>query len=338
MKKTWELFKQIFQKWSDDGVSDYAAALAYYTIFSLAPLLLIAVAIASIVYGQRQVAQDQLINQIGQAVGADAARYVHHLILNASQPSRSITASAIGLVTLLLGAMRVFGQLKQMLNKIWGVQLQDGAVKGFLKRYLLSFLMVLGVGVLLLAMIIASTALAAVTRYLGQQMGQTAILLQIANIVVSLLIFTLLFAMIYRILPDRNIPWSDVWVGAAVTSLLFNAGKALIGLYLAHSSVASPYGAAGSLVLLLVFIYYSALILFFGAEFTEVYARIFGSYARAAAGAARSEPTPAAPPVRPTAPASPPLRAALHGGGLALGVAALVFVRQVFRSGQKPSH
>ena len=326
MNQIWDLLKQTYQKWSSDDVTEYAAALAYFTIFSLAPLLIIAVAVAGLIFG-RQEAQAHLIAQIQQAIGAEAANAAHQMIANTSHMGRSLTAIAIGLATLLLGAMRIFIELKKMLNKIWNVKVEQGGVRIFFERYLWSFLMVLGVGLLLLAMIIVSAALSYVTRFLGNELGSTAQLWQVANTITSFIIFTLLFAMIYKFLPERRIPWGDVWVGALVTSILFTAGRFLIGLYLGRATVASPYGAAGSLVILLIFIYYSALILFFGAEFTEVYARCYGSQKKLG-GAAAGETTREAPRAMASAPSFG--QAVSRGGLLLFSVATLTFLRKLF--------
>jgi membrane protein len=279
------LVKETFSEWSADKASRLAAALAYYTVFSLAPLLIIVIAIASVVFAN---AQQQLLEQVQQLVGAEGAEQVRTMIEQTSQPSASIPATIIGVVTLLLGASGVFGQLQDSLNTIWEVQPKPGrGILAVVKDRFLSFSMVLGIGFLLLVSLVVSTALSALTTVVGEELGIAAAAGQVANIVISFAVTTLLFAMIYKVLPDVEIDWSDVWIGAAVTALLFTLGRFLIGLYLGRSAVGSAYGAAGSLVVILLWIYYSAQILFLGAEFTQVYARRHGSRIMPAANAIR---------------------------------------------------
>lgn len=283
MKKIWFVLRDSFNKWRQDDVIEYSAALAYFTIFSLAPLLIIAVAIAGIIYG-RSTAQERLMAQLNETVGGHAADFIRTMLVRASQTGHSLTATLIGIATLLVGAMRIFGELKKMLNRIWGIQPpQGGVVRSYLREYLFSFLMVLLVGFLLLAMIVISTLLTSLNQHLGNQFGGIPYAWEAVNMVTSFVVVTLLFAMIYKILPDVSVLWSDVWHGAIIAGVLFTLGKYLIGLYLGRGSVASPYGAAGSLVIVLIFFYYSALILFFGAEFTAVYSLRLGSRRQAGA-------------------------------------------------------
>lgn len=275
------LIKLTYQGWKEDKASRLSAALAYYTIFSLAPLLLIVIAITGLFWEQSAV-QSQVMNQIEGLVGAEGRTFVSGLLESASNPARGIAATIVGIITLLFGALGVFNELHNALNTIWEVKEEE--TKGFLESVkrvifsrLLSFTMVLGIGFLLLVSLVISAGLSAVQETVGNAIPVSEILLQIVNLIVSIGVITVLFALIFKYLPDAEIAWRDVWLGAFATALLFSLGKFLIGLYLGNSAVASSFGAAGSLVLLLLWIYYSAQILFFGAEFTQVYANKYGS-------------------------------------------------------------
>jgi membrane protein len=263
--------------WSEDRAARLAASLAYYTIFSLAPLLIIAIAIAGLAFG-REATQGQIVNQIGGLVGSEGAKGIQALIENASKPSSGVIATTFGIIVLLIASSGFFGQLQDGLNTIWEVKPRPGrGILGIIKDRFLSFTMVLGIGFLLLVSLVLSAGLVALGEFLGRFMPGTVIVGYVLNIVLSLLVITLLFAMIFKVLPDVKISWRDVWIGAAVTALLFTVGKSLLGLYLVKANIASAYGAAGSLVVILVWVYYSAMILFFGAEFTQVYANRYGS-------------------------------------------------------------
>lgn len=283
MKETaWELIKETYSDWSEDKASRLAAALAYYTIFSIAPLLIIIIAVAGLAF-EREAVNGQIEAQMQGLVGADGAGLIQEMVAGASNESKSIVATIIGVVTLLLGATGVFGQLQESLNTIWEVEPRsDRGILGILRDRFLSFTMVLGIGFLLTVSLVISAGLAALNEYMSGLLDNTLYLGELINFVVSFGVITLLFAMIYKILPDVEIAWSDVWVGAVATALLFTIGKFLLGLYLGHSTVASSYGTAGALVVILLWIYYSAQILFLGAEFTQVYARRFGSHIRPA--------------------------------------------------------
>jgi membrane protein len=275
-----ELLKETFSEWSEDKAQRLAAALAYYTIFSVAPLLVIAIAVASFIFSRfgGQGVQSQVVAQIGGLVGGKGADLIKAMIQGALKPSSSILATVIGVATLLFGATGLFVSIQDALNTVWEVTADAGSgVLGMVKNRLLSFAMVLLVGFLLLLSMLVSIVLSALTNYFGGFLPDALSLSKILNPIIFFALITLLFAMIYKFLPDVEISWGDVWIGAAVTSLLFNIGKYLIGLYLANSSVASVYGAAGSLAVLLIWIYYSAMIFLLGAEFTQVYAKKFGS-------------------------------------------------------------
>ena len=274
------IFKLTYQDWKEDRASRLAASLAYYTIFSLAPLLVIAIAVAGFIWQQKAV-EAQLITQIQSLVGIEGANFVADLIKSASNPSDGIIATIVGLVTLLFGALGVFNELHNALNVIWEVKEEKAesflqAVKKAIVDRFLSFTMVLGIGFLLLVSLVISAGLSATQEMLGNTFPIPEFSLQLLNLIISIGVITVLFAMIYKYLPDAEIPWRYVWPGAFVTAILFSLGKMLIGLYLGNSAVASAFGEAGSLVLLLVWVYYSAQILFFGAEFTQVYANIYG--------------------------------------------------------------
>jgi membrane protein len=267
-------------KWSADRAPRLGAALAYYTVFSLAPLLVIVIAIAGFVFGQ-EAAQGYIVQQIGALVGERSARAIQDMVENARQPTTGILATIIAVVTLLLGASGVFGQLQDALNTIWEVKAKPGrGFMGLLRDRFLSFVAVLGTGFLLLVSLVLSAALAALGKVLSGMLPAPESVLQGLNFIVSIAVITVMFGMIFKFLPDATIRWNDVWIGAAVTALLFTLGKFAIGLYLGKSNVASVYGAAGSLVILLVWVYYSSQILLFGAEFTAVYANRYGSRIR----------------------------------------------------------
>jgi membrane protein len=277
LKVTWDLLKEVFKDWREDRASRLAAALAYYTIFSLAPLLIIAIAVAGLAVG-REATQGQIVNQISGLIGPEGAQGIETLIENASKPSSGMIATSLGIIVLLMGASGFFGQLQDGLNTIWEVRPRPGrGIVGIIRDRFLSLTMVLGVGFLLLVSLVISAGLVAVGKFVGSFMPGIVVLAYAVNATFSFLLITLLFAMIFKILPDVTISWSDVWIGAAATSFLFAIGKLLVSLYLAKSGIASAFGAAGSLVVILMWVYYSALILFFGAEFTQVYANRYGS-------------------------------------------------------------
>jgi membrane protein len=276
-KSIFSLLKEAFREWREDEALQLGAALAYYTIFSIAPMLLVVIAVAGLVFG-REAVQGQLDNQIQGLVGAQGADAIQTMVANADRHSGGMWATVIAFATILFGATGVFTQLQTTLNHIFGVKQKPGqGIKGLLRARAAAFGMLLGIGFLLLVSLVISAALAAAGNYLLGLFPATEVILQALNFVVSFAVITVLFAMIYRFLPDVKIAWRDVWFGAAVTALLFTIGKFLIGLYLGNSSVASVYGAAGSLVVVLLWAYYSSQILFFGAELTEVWARRRGS-------------------------------------------------------------
>ena len=272
------LLKQTASEWMEDDAPSLGAALAYYTVFSLAPLMTIAIAIAGFFFG-KEAAQGQIFDELRVLLGEEGGKAIEEMVQSASaQPTVGVVATVISVIILLFGASGVFGQLQASLNRIWGVKPKPGrGVLGMIQDRLLSFGFTLVVGFLLLVSLLLTAGIALVADWAGGLMPASETLAQLLNFVLSLAIITLLFAMIFKFLPDAKIAWRDVWIGAFLTALLFTVGKFALGLYLGKSSVASSYGAAGSLIVLLLWVYYSSQILFFGAEFTQVYANRFGS-------------------------------------------------------------
>lgn len=315
------MLKEAFHDWRDDQAPRLGAALAYYAVFSLAPLLLIAIAIAALVFGE-EAARGQVVQEIQGLLGKDGGKLVEEAIQNARQPSEGIWATVLGVAGLLLGASGAFNELKSALNTIWEVApRKGGGLKGLLKDRLLSFAMVLVIGFLLLVSLVVSAALTALGNGLGRFVPSELPVLQAVNVVASLAVVTLLFAMLFKYVPDAEVEWRDVWAGAFATAVLFTVGKLAIGLYLGSRSVGSAYGAAGSLVIVLVWVYYAAQILFFGAELTQVYASRHGSRIGDAAperppGTAKRKPEPK--PAREPAPR--PVRAPAHRPPLGPGL------------------
>lgn len=281
-KQVWRLLKAAFQGWNDDNASRLAAALAYYTIFSIAPLLILVIAIAGLFFDSAAV-RDQLMGQIQSLVGSDGADFLRTALDNANRPGQNSgwIATIISLVLLLVGATGVLVQLQIALNEVWEVKADpELGFKNLLRKRLLSLGMLLAIGFLLLVSLVLSSVIAGFSSYFQSIMPGLDSLVQLLNFVVSFALTTLLFALIYKYVPDVVITWGDVWFGAAVTALLFSIGKFVIGLYLGNSSFGSSYGAAGSVIILLVWVFYSAQILFFGAELTQVFAQRFGSQIR----------------------------------------------------------
>ena len=273
----WGLVKDTFISWDEDRAPRLAAALSYYTIFALAPLLIIAIAIAALFFDEAQV-RTSILEQLGGLIGSSGRQAIEAMIEGARQPTTGTIATIIGVITLLIAAGGLFGVLQDALNTIWEVQPKPGrGIWGMLKDRFFSFAMVLGTGFLLLVSLLISTALAATGKLVaGEAYGQTLMWRGI-SFVVSFGVTSLLFTLIFKVLPDAKIRWRDVWIGAVVTAALFSLGRFLISWYLGHTATESSYGAAGSLVALLIWVYYSSQILFLGAEFTQVYAQAYGA-------------------------------------------------------------
>jgi membrane protein len=283
------LLKKAASAWNDDDASSMGAAIAYYTLFSIAPLLVMVIAIASIIFG-REAAQGHIIGQLQGLVGPEGASAIEGLIRGASNSGGSVFAVILGTVTLMIGATTVFAELYADMNKIWRLAAPPKAsgIVQLLRTRILSFGMILGIGFLLLVSLVISAALNALGDWWGSHFAGWEVVVKVANSLFSVAILMGAFAMIYKFMPRAEIKWKDVWVGAGVTALLFEIGKFLIGIYLGKANVASGFGAAGSLAILLVWIYYSAQIFLLGAEFTWVYAYRHGSRS----GEAPPEPAP----------------------------------------------
>ena len=274
----WPLLKQAFREWNEDEAPRLSAALAYYTIFSLAPVLVIVVAVAGLAFGADEV-RGAIVEQARGLLGESGADLVLNMLREASRPKDSVVAMAVALVALLLGASSLFAQLQEALNTVWDVEPRTGrGVIGLVKDRFLSFAMVLGVGFLLLVSLVMAAALQAVRTFAEGEVAALAPVFQALGFVLDLAVTTLLFAMLYKFLPDVELRWSDVWTGALATAVLFTVGKFALGAYIGRGAVGSAYGAAGSLAIVLVWVYYSAQILLFGAELTQVYARQRGSW------------------------------------------------------------
>ena len=277
-QEIWSVVKESLVAWIDDYAPSMGAALAYYTIFSIAPLLLIVIAVAGFFFGE-DAARGAIFAQLHGMLGTEGAAAVQGLLKSVNHPAESIVATLIGLITLLIGATTVFGELQDALNRIWRAPAaaNSGGLASLLRARVLAFGMILGIGFLLMVSLLLSAGLAALGTWWGPLFGGWEALLHLVNFVVSFAIITALFAMIYKIMPRVAVAWRDVWIGAAVTALLFTVGKFLIGLYIGKSGVTSGFGAAGSLVVLLLWVYYSTQIFLLGAEFTWVYAHRYGS-------------------------------------------------------------
>lgn len=276
MAKLTGLLQEAAAGWVEDKATRLSAALAYYSAFSLAPLLLIAISIAGLVFGE-EAAQGVVQEQLSSAIGRQGASALESMIAEAQKSGSSGVMTLVGVVLLLFSASGVFGQLKDALNTVWELETKPGrGVVGIIKDRFLSMTMVVGVGFLLLVSLILSAAISGLTDYLTTIIPLPEIVWQSANFLIGFLVATLLFAMIFKVLPDANVRWSQVWYGALLTALLFSVGRFLLGLYLGREETASAYGTAGALILVLLWVYYSSLILLYGAEFTQAYARSTG--------------------------------------------------------------
>ncbi len=274
----WVLVKGAASAWVDDYAPSMGAALSYYTVFSLAPLLLIVIAIAGLVFGP-DAARGEIFGQLRGLMGDDAAKAVEGLLASVSQPFESIAATVVGIVFLLVGATSVFGELQDALDRIWRAPMRAKASGwwSLARARLLSFGMIFGIAFLLMVSLVLGAVMAALGKWWGGFFGGWEVLAQVANAFIGFAMTMAVFAFIYKFMPRVKIRWGDVWLGALVTSLLFTGGKTLIGLYIGTSGIASGFGAAGSIIVVLVWVYYSAQIFLMGAEFTWVYARTFGS-------------------------------------------------------------
>ena len=285
LKPTYELLKQTVSEWIDQGVSRLGAALAFYTLFAIAPLFVIVLGIASLWFGE-EAARHELFSQVSGLIGSEGGEAIQALVSAAHKPMTGAWSTVVAVATLFVGATGVFVELQDALNSIWGVRRMPGrGLRNFIKDRLLSFALVVGIGFLLLVSLVISAGLSALGTFMVGLLPAQANIWQGINFVISFGVITLLFAMIFKVLPDARIVWRDVWIGAVITAFLFNLGKLLVGLYLGRSSVTSAYGAAGSLVIVLLWVYYSAQILFFGAKFTKIYSDRYRSHLEPVPGA-----------------------------------------------------
>ena len=278
LRNAWQLVREAASEWSNDKAPRLGAALSYYTIFSLAPVLLMTIAVAGLVLGP-QAAEGHIVTQLAGLLGADAAKAIQTLLEKANHKSSGILATVVGSVTLIVGATGVLIELQDALNTVWKVVTKPGrGIKGILRDRMLSFGIVLGFGFLLLVSLVLSAAVALLDSWIGALIPGWVVVGYLLSYGISLGLVAFVLAAIFKILPDAKIAWRDVWVGALVTSLLFHAGKFGISIYIGKAGVASAFGAAGSLAVLLVWIYYSSQIVLFGAEFTRVYANRYGTH------------------------------------------------------------
>ncbi len=281
LRKVGRLLKETFQQWQEDKASRLAAALAYYTVFSISPLLVIAVAIAGAFFGD-ETAQAKITDQLIALVGRDGVKPILQALNNMSQPKNISVASLISILVLILGASGIFAQLQDALNTVWKVKPQPGqGLLLFLRKRLSSFIMVLAIGFLLMLSLVLSAVVSTLSRYRTDFLPGSAVLWENLDFIVSFGLVTFLFCLMFKYVPDVKIAWKDVLVGSIITALLFLFGKFLLGLYISKGSLGSAYGAAGSLIIFLAWVYYSAQIILLGAEFTQVYTRMYGSKVRA---------------------------------------------------------
>jgi membrane protein len=278
IKTIYRLLRETVSSWSNDYAPSMGAALAYYTLFSIAPLLLIVISIAGLAFG-REAAQGEIVAQLQGLMGEDGAHAVQGLLESASKPERGVIGGMVSFVLLVFGATTVFAELQDAFDRIWRVpaRSRSSGLWMLVRARLLSFGMVLGIAFLLMVSLVVSAVISSLGSWWGPYFGMGELLLQATNFAAGFALVTVLFALIYKILPRAHVEWRDVWIGAAVTSLLFGIGKLLIGLYIGKSAVASGFGAAGSLIVLLIWVYYSAQIFLLGAEFTWIYAHHSGS-------------------------------------------------------------
>jgi membrane protein len=277
LRGLWTVLKRALIRFWSDNVPHLGAALSFYALFALAPILIVAMSIAGLVFGAEAV-RGEIVVQIDELVGRQGAIAVQAMLEAASRRTSTIPATIIGVITFFVGATGAFVELQTALNAIWRVKPKASTsfLRGLVIERLISFGLVVAVGFLLLTSLLVSAALAALHKYMGQAFPGVAILWQAMNVILSLGVITLLFAMVYKVLPDVELDWGDVWVGALVTAGLFTLGKLVIGLYLGTSGLASSYGAAGSVIVLLLWVYYSSQIVLLGAEFTRAYVEQFG--------------------------------------------------------------
>ena len=339
-----DICKKTVIAWVDDYAPSMGAAISYYTAFSIAPLLVIVIAIAGYFFGEEAV-RGALQDQISGLVGSDGAAAIQGLVSSARAPAEGVVASGISLAILVVGATTVFAEIQSALDRIWHVpeKAKPSGLWGLLRARFLSFGLILGLAFLLIASLAVSAGVAALGTWFSGLLPGWEILLQGLNMALSVVVETVLFAMIFKLMPSTRIAWSDVWVGAAVTAALFELGKVLIGLYVGKAGISSTYAAAGSIAIILIWVYYAAQIFLLGAEFTKVYATEYGSHRRdvpteSPETPVRSEaPQPVAAPPGPMFPATASIAAARSSvqarqedAALASGLAAVVVLGGLF--------
>jgi len=273
----WRLLRDSALAWVDDYAPSMGAALAFYTLFSLAPLLLIVISVAGLVFGE-DAARGAILGQLSGLVGEQSAATIEAVLASLNRPAAGVTGTVVGVAMLLVGATSVFGELQDALDRIWRAPKRTGnGMWALLRTRLLSLGLVLGIGFLLLVSLVLSAALAALDKWWAPWFAGWGLLAQVLNFAIGFVLVAAVFAMIYKWMPRQRVAWGDVAVGAVITALLFSVGKTLIGLYIGRSGVASPFGAAASLVVLLLWVYYSAQVFLLGAELTWVYSQRHGS-------------------------------------------------------------
>lgn len=281
LQQAWLLTKGAVNAWIDDFAPSMGAAIAYYTIFSIAPMLVIAIAVAGAIFGQ-EAAQGEIVAQLRGIIGVDGAVAIQGLLQSASKPAEGLIATGISIVTLVIGSTAVFAELQSALDRIWRmpVTVNEGGIWNLIRTRLLSFGLILGLGFMLMVSLVVSAGLAALGSWWSGWFEGWKIILQVLNLVISFFVFAGMFSVIYKFMPRVRLSWRDVWIGAVATTVLFIIGKYLIGLYLGTTGMSTGFGAAGSFALLLAWIYYSAQIFLLGAEFTWIYANNYGSKAK----------------------------------------------------------
>ncbi len=279
-KAAWDFLVEVYNEWLNDNAMTLGAALAFYTTFSLAPLLIIVIAIFGFAVGQATV-QAEILRRARELVGEQAASSIQLMIGAAYQPGSGLFATIIGILIILIGATSAFVMLKQSLNLVWGAKANpDAPIWNLIKERLLSFFMIFFMGILLILSFAFSIALSFLSGFFQYLLPLPPFFMQLADFSLSILLVTLLFAVIYKVLPDVEIAWTDVWIGSIITAILFTLGKFLFGMYLGRSSIRSAYGAASSLAIILMWVYYSSQVFFIGAEITKMYANRYGSHVR----------------------------------------------------------
>ena len=269
--------KQVFSEFANDNILKYSASLAYYTIFSLAPLLIIIISVCGSLFGKDAI-EGHIYSQIKGLIGSEAAIQVQETIKNIHYTGHNFFAATISIIVLLIGATGIFGEVQDSLNMIWGLRIKTRKTwwKLILNR-LLSFSLILSIGFIMMVSLLLNAMVAAFGTYLGRYASQlSTVVIQLADTVLSFIAVTFLFSLMFKMLPDALIKWRDVLVGGIITAFFFTLGKMAIGLYLGHSNLGSVYGAAGSIMIIMVWVYYSSIILYLGAEFTKVYAKLYG--------------------------------------------------------------